>query len=80
MRRKIKASNRVIIPALVDSFGVDRSGRVVEVKPFFGRTLVTVHFDHPEPNGRMVIILYEHQIIKISAFAKQQMQIPKSEK
>jgi hypothetical protein len=65
MKTKLKVSHRVIVPAVVDGFGEDRSGRVIEVKPYFGRKLVTVRFDQPDPNGRMVIILLEHQVIKI---------------
>ena len=75
MKRKIKAGARVIVPALVDGFNEDRIGRVIHVSCFMGLTLVTVRFDHPDPNGRMVIVVYEHQVIKISAFAKQQTQL-----
>jgi hypothetical protein len=65
MRRKIKECDRVIVPAVVDGFAEDRAGRVIEVKPYFGRKLVSVRFDHPDPNGRAVITLFEHQVIKI---------------
>ena len=62
MKRKIKVTNRVILPAYVDGFGEDRSGTVTEVKPCFGRTLVTVKYDKPDPDGRMGIVVYEHQV------------------
>jgi hypothetical protein len=65
MSRKIKECARVIGPAVVDGFGEDRAGRVIEVKPYFGRKLVSVRFDQPDPNGRAVITLFEHQVIKI---------------
>jgi len=62
MKRRIKVGNKVIVPALVDSFGEDRTGKVTEVKTFFGRTLVTVRFEQPDPNGRMSVVVYEHQV------------------
>jgi hypothetical protein len=70
MKRRIKEGNKVIVPALVDGFGEDRSGRVIEVKPFFGRVLVTVKYDQPDPNGRMGIVVYEHQVIKVKKSKK----------
>jgi hypothetical protein len=65
MKRRIKEGNKVMIPAFVDGFGEDRSGRVTEVETFMGRTLVTVRYDKPDPNGRMGNVVYEHQVIKI---------------
>ena len=70
MKRKIKETDKVIIPALVDGYGVDRSGRVIEIKPFMGRKLVTVKYDNPDPNGRMVVVVYEHQVVKIKKSKK----------
>jgi hypothetical protein len=70
MKRRIKKGNKVIVPAMVDGFGEDRSGRVIEVKPCFGRTLVEVRYENPDPNGRMGIVVYEHQVIKITKTKK----------
>ena len=70
MKRKIKETDKVIIPALVDGYGVDRSGRVIEIKPFMGRKIVTVKYDIPDPNGRMVVVVYEHQAVKIKKSKK----------
>ena len=66
MKTKIKVNDKVIMPAWVDGFGEDRSGTVTEVKPFFGRTLVSLRYDYPDPNGRMGIVVYEHQVLKIT--------------
>jgi hypothetical protein len=65
MKRRIKEGYKVIVPALVDGFNEDRTGRITEVKMFFGRTLITVRYDNPDPNGRMGNVVYEHQVIKI---------------
>ena len=65
MKRKIKETDKVIIPALVDGYGEDRSGRVIEINSYLGRKLITVKYDLPDPNGRMVIAVYEHQVAKI---------------
>jgi hypothetical protein len=70
MKRSIKECDRVIVPALVDGFGEDRSGRVMGVKNFMDRTHITVHYDHPDPNGRTGIAVYEHQIVKIPKMSK----------
>ena len=65
MKRKIKETDKVIIPALVDGYGEDRSGRITEIKSFMGRKIVTVKYDIPDPNGRMFNVVYEHQVVKI---------------
>ena len=80
MKRKIKEFDRVIVPAWVDGFGEDRLGRVMDVSRFMGVTLVTVRYDYPDPNGRMGTVVYEHQLIKISALCKHTTQIPKTKK
>ena len=66
MKTKIKVNNRVIMPAWVDGLGEDRSGTVTEVIPFFGRTLVTLRYDHPDPNDRIGIVVFDHQVRKIT--------------
>jgi hypothetical protein len=70
MKRRIKECDRVIVPAMVDGFGENRSGRVIEVKPCFGRTLVEVRYENPDPNGRTGIVVYEHQVIKVKKTKK----------
>jgi hypothetical protein len=65
MKTKIKVSDRVILPAYVDGFGEDRSGRITEIRAVMGRNLVTVQYDHPDAYGRMGIVVYEHQVIKV---------------
>jgi hypothetical protein len=67
---KIREFDRVVLPAWVDGFGEDRSGRVTEVRTFMGRTLITVKYDRPDPNGRTGIVVYEHQAIKIGKNTK----------
>jgi hypothetical protein len=70
MKRKIKETDRVIIPALVDGYGEDRSGMITEIKTFMERKLITVRYDKPDPIGRMYNVVYEHQVVKIKKSKK----------
>ena len=72
MKSKIKEFDRVIVPAWVDGYGEDRTGRVMDVSCFMEITLFTVRYDYPDPNGRMGTVVYEHQIIKIPKTKKYQ--------
>jgi len=64
MKAKIRKTDKVIIPAIVDCFCCERSGRVTDVFTHGKMTFVTVRYDEPDWTGRNVAVVFEHQVIK----------------
>jgi hypothetical protein len=66
MNQNIGLLDRVIVPGWVNGHGEDKTGMVVKLKMFIGeKKVVTVKYDHPDPDGEFGIAVYEHQVIKI---------------
>ena len=66
MKPQIKENDRVIIPAWVDGFGEDKTGSVTEIETFMDTILITVKYDIPDFLGRMIKVVHENQLIKIT--------------
>lgn len=58
----MKIGDHVIVPAAVNGYGIDIPGIIIEMEAFMGRTLVTVSYFSPDPEGRLRGILYDNQV------------------
>ena len=65
MNKRIYKGCRVLVPAIVDSFNLDRYGKVVDVEDFFERKLVTVKYDAPDRMGKAITVVWEHQVERV---------------
>lgn len=59
----MKKGDKVIVPAIVNGYGIDITGFVTEIEIVMGRKLITVSYLNSDPAGRLGGCFFENQII-----------------